>query len=131
MADTQDQVTEINVEEMKRRLLELRAQLEHDLAVKDGQIAEDGDTLDPNRGGVSNHVADDANDTFEQETMVTLRQTVERQLAHVNEALAGIENGTYGTCANCGKQINPARLEALPFSTLCIECQNLADKGRL
>lgn len=131
MADTQDQVTEINVEEMKRRLLELRAQLEHDVAVKDGQIAEDGDTLDPNRGGVSNHVADDANETFEQETMVTLRLTAERQLAHVNEALASIENGTYGTCANCGKQINPARLEALPFSTLCIDCQNLADRGRL
>ena len=131
MADTQDQVTEINVEEMKQRLLQLKAQLEHDAAVKDGQIAEDGDVLDPNRGGVSNHVADDANETFEQETMVTLRQTVERQLAHVNQALGLIEAGRYGICTNCGQQINPARLDALPFSTLCINCQSLADKGRL
>ncbi len=131
MADTQDQVTEIDIEEMKQRLLQLKAQLEHDAAVKDGQIAEDGDQLDPNRGGVSNHVADDANETFEQETMVTLRQTVERQLAHVNEALALMEAGRYGICTNCGQQINPARLDALPFSTLCINCQGLADKGKL
>jgi RNA polymerase-binding protein DksA len=131
MADQETEVTSIDVNEIKGRLLKLRAQLERDIAVKDHQVAEDGDDLDPERGGVSNHMADDANETAEQETMLTLRSTAERQLAHVNEALERIEDGSYGTCSNCGKPINPARLDALPFSTLCINCQNLADKGRI
>ncbi|HYO50251.1 MAG TPA: TraR/DksA C4-type zinc finger protein [Chloroflexia bacterium] len=131
MADQEIEVTSIDVNEIKGRLLKLRAQLERDIAIKDHQVAEDGDDLDPERGGVSNHMADDANETAEQETMLTLRGTAERQLAHVNEALERIEDGSYGTCSNCGKPINPARLDALPFSTLCINCQNLADKGRI
>jgi RNA polymerase-binding protein DksA len=131
MADQETEVTTIDVNEIKGRLLKLRAQLERDIAIKDHQVAEDGDDLDPERGGVSNHMADDANETAEQETMLTLRGTAERQLAHVNEALEHIEAGNYGTCSNCGKPINPARLDALPFSTLCIDCQNLADKGRI
>jgi RNA polymerase-binding protein DksA len=131
MADQETEVTSIDVNEIKGRLLKLRAQLERDIAIKDHQVAEDGDDLDPERGGVSNHMADDANETAEQETMLTLRSSAERQLAHVHEALERIEAGNYGTCSNCGKPINPARLDALPFSTLCINCQNLADKGRL
>ncbi|HYP40754.1 MAG TPA: TraR/DksA C4-type zinc finger protein [Chloroflexia bacterium] len=131
MADQEIEVTSIDINEIKGRLLKLRAQLERDIAIKDHQVAEDGDDLDPERGGVSNHMADDANETAEQETMLTLRSTAERQLAHVNEALERIDDGSYGTCSNCGKPINPARLDALPFSTLCITCQNLADKGRL
>ncbi|HEX9991151.1 MAG TPA: TraR/DksA C4-type zinc finger protein [Chloroflexia bacterium] len=131
MADQEIEVTSIDVNEIKGRLLKLRAQLERDIAIKDHQVAEDGDDLDPERGGVSNHMADDANETAEQETMLTLRSSAGRQLAHVNEALERIEDGSYGTCSNCGKPINPARLDALPFSTLCINCQNLADKGRI
>ena len=132
MADTQEEIQGIDIEEMKKRLIELRAQLEHDISVKEAQVAETGgDDLDPNRGGVSNHMADDANETADQATMLTLQHSAERQLDHVNEALARIADGKYGTCSNCGKKINPARLEASPFSTLCIDCQNLSDRGRL
>lgn len=131
MAKTQDEIKGIDIKHMKNRLLELRAHLEHDVAVKADQVAESGDDLVPERGGVSNHMADDANETVEQATMLTLQHSAERQLDHVNEALARIEEGKYGTCTNCGKKINPDRLEALPFSTLCIDCQNLSDKGRL
>jgi DnaK suppressor protein len=131
MADTNDEVTTINIDEIKQRLLQERRQLLHDLDVKEHQVAEDGDDLDPERGGVGNHMADDANQTFEQETMLTLERSVRRQLDHVNEALARIEAGAYGTCANCGKPINPARLEARPSSVLCINCQQLQDAGRL
>ncbi len=119
------------MDEIKQRLLDLRAQLQRDILIKEQQVAEDGDELDPERGGIGNHMADDANQTSEQETMLTLQHSAERELQQVNAALARIEAGTYGICANCGKQINPARLQARPFSTLCIDCQQLADRGRL
>src|SRR5437870_2091322 len=120
MADTDDEVMAIDIAQIKKRLLDERHQLLHDLDVKEHQVAEDGDDLDPERGGVGNHMADDANKTFEQETMLTLERSVMRQLDQVNQALARIEAGTYGICANCGKPINPARLEARPSSVLCI-----------
>src|SRR5436190_12857888 len=123
MADTNDEVMSIDTAAMKKRLLEERHQLLHDLDVKEHQVAEDGDDLDPERGGVGNHMADDANETFEQETMLTLERSVKRHLDQVDEALARIEAGTYGTCINCGKPIPPARLEARPSSLYCIDCQ--------
>ena len=126
-----DEVMAIDVAEIKKRLLRERAQLLHDIEVKAHQVAEDGDDLDPERGGVGNHMADDANQTFEQETMLTLERSVRRHLDQVNAALARIEAGTYGICANCGKPINPARLEARPSSVLCIDCQQKQDSGRL
>ena len=126
-----DEVIAIDVAEIKKRLLRERAQLLHDIDVKEHQVAEDGDDLDPERGGVGNHMADDANQTFEQETMLTLERSVRRHLDQVDEALSRIEAGTYGICANCGKPINPARLEARPSSVLCIECQQKQDAGRL
>jgi DnaK suppressor protein len=131
MAGSSDEVVAIDITEMKRRLLEERSQLLRDIDVKEHQVAEDGDDLDPERGGVGNHMADDANQTFEQETMLTLERSTRRQLDQVNEALARIEAGTYGICANCGKLINPARLEARPSSVLCIDCQQKQDAGRL
>jgi DnaK suppressor protein len=131
MAGTNEEVATVDIVEMKRRLLAEKAQLLHDIEIKEHQVAEDGDDLDPERGGVGNHMADDANQTFEQETMLTLQQNARRHLDQVNVALARIEEGTYGICANCGKPINPARLDARPSSIYCIDCQQLQDRGRL
>ena len=44
-------------------------------------------------------------------------------LAEIDAALKRIEEGTYGICTNCGKEIPVDRLEALPWATLCIDCQ--------
>ena len=44
-------------------------------------------------------------------------------------ALARIENGGYGTCVNCGAQIAPERLEAMPWATLCIDCKRKEERG--
>lgn len=131
MAEKSEEVAAIDTAEMRKKLLAERAQLLHDIEVKEHQVAEDGDDLDPERGGVGNHMADDANQTFEQETMLTLERSTRRHLDQVNEALARIEAGTYGICANCGNPIKPARLEARPSSLLCIDCQQKQDLGRL
>ena len=53
---------------------------------------------------------------------VALERAGERELAQINRALARIEAGEYGLCRECGQAIAEARLEALPFSDLCIAC---------
>jgi DnaK suppressor protein len=47
---------------------------------------------------------------------------VRAELADVERALARIADGSYGICANCGKRITVARLDARPTATLCIDC---------
>jgi DnaK suppressor protein len=69
-----------------------------------------------------------ATQVFEQQRDLALRDRAIQQLELVDAALARIEAGTFGTCTNCGKQIAPERLEALPWAALCIECQRTAGR---
>lgn len=131
LEEEQEEPVTIDLNTQRERLLAMEAQLEHDIAVKTEQIAESGDELVPERGGVTNHVSDDANETVEQEMMLSLQMTAERQLDRVRQAMTRLDEGTYGTCANCGRQITPARLDARPWAIYCIDCQQLDDHGRL
>lgn len=127
--DTEDKPLDLGV--IRQRLLRDKAQLEHDLAIKEEEASVQGDDLDPERGGVGNHMADEANDTTEQETTIALQNEAQQTLAQINAALARLDAGTYGICANCGKKIPQARLEARPFAIYDIACQQLADQGKL
>jgi len=73
--------------------------------------------------GYGNHMADDATEAFEQAKDLALRQNLERLLEQVEGALVRFEAGTYGLCEQCGKEIDPARLKALPYAILCLSCQ--------
>jgi len=68
--------------------------------------------------------ADAAATTAERTERLGLVETLKGQLDEVDKALERIEAGTYGQCAQCGKEIPPARLEARPESTLCIDCKS-------
>jgi RNA polymerase-binding protein DksA len=76
-----------------------------------------------------NHLADTATETYDRELDYSLEENAEHLLADIDAALQRIEEGTYGTCANCGTQIPEARLEALPWATTCIDCQRLRERG--
>ena len=73
--------------------------------------------------GYGNHMADDASEAFEQAKELALNQNAKQVLAQVTDALDRFEKGTYGTCQRCGTDIDPARLKALPYVTLCLHCQ--------
>jgi RNA polymerase-binding protein DksA len=70
-----------------------------------------------------NHPGDHATQTFERGKDMALNENIDGMLNRIDEALAKIEAGTFGTCDRCGKAIPPARLEALPYATLCVDCQ--------
>lgn len=73
--------------------------------------------------GYGNHMADDASEAFEQAKELALHRNAEQLLLKVNQALSRFDQGTYGTCELCGVDIDPARLQALPYATLCLRCQ--------
>ncbi len=72
---------------------------------------------------VDNHPADVATVTFDRELDDTLEENSAHVLSDIDAALKRIEDGTYGTCQSCGRQIPEERLEARPWATLCIDCQ--------
>jgi RNA polymerase-binding protein DksA len=74
-----------------------------------------------------NHLADTASVTYDRELDYTLEENSEHVLAEIDAALRRIDDGTYGTCTNCGTTIPPERLEARPWATLCIDCKRLRE----
>jgi RNA polymerase-binding protein DksA len=78
-----------------------------------------------------NHMADDATDVAEQAKTLALHTHLEGMLKEVDRAIGRIEKGTYGMCEKCGKPIGDARLQAMPWVTLCIEHAKISQTPRL
>ena len=76
-----------------------------------------------------NHPGDMATATLDREIDYTLEENSERLLSAIDGALERIEDGTFGTCRTCGRAIDPARLEALPYTTQCIDCKRKEERG--
>lgn len=66
---------------------------------------------------------EEATEAFELEKSLALEKRLKNTLAEVEQALKKYEAGTYGICDLCGQPIEPARLEALPQASLCLECK--------
>jgi DnaK suppressor protein len=71
----------------------------------------------------SGDVADAAFDSSGEEMASKLAELEAKELAQVERALRRLKAGTYGKCEACSTRIPVARLNALPYSTLCIKCQ--------
>ena len=68
-----------------------------------------------------NHLADSASETYARELDEGLEEDAQEQLREVEEALQRLESGDYGNCEVDGKAIPVERLEAVPWTTLCVE----------
>jgi DnaK suppressor protein len=67
--------------------------------------------------------ADQAFEAGSDEINSQLAELESRELAQIERALAKLRQGTYGVCEGCQKKIPIARLDALPFSITCVDCQ--------
>jgi DnaK suppressor protein len=68
-------------------------------------------------------MADQASGNNEVHIALRLRQTDAKILQAIEEALQRIDKGTYGVCRDCGNSIAPARLKAIPWTRVCIDCK--------
>ncbi len=82
-----------------------------------------------NTHGVGDTI-DAALDCEQDELDSQLAAVESRELAAIDAALARIRAGVYGSCEDCGKQIPTARLQAVPYATLCIKCQRFEERSR-
>ncbi len=108
----------------KERLLEEKRRIEKEL-----EESSNFNLNEPLRDSVhelssyDNHPADLGSETFEREKDLALKLNLDEIHQRVDEALKFIDQGKYGICEDCGREIDPERLEAVLYTTLCIECQ--------
>lgn len=111
-----------NVQVFKQRLLARERELNADIArfENEGREARSAEVEDPIDQVTSSEIKA-AN--FQEATLAA------QVLAQVRAALQRIEDGTYGTCIDCDRPIEPARLEAVPWTPYCRADQEKHDKG--
>lgn len=112
----------INVAELKKRLQEkerdlLAAMAEHEENARDSLEPEVRDHMDQVVSSAG------AEQQFRQASAAW------HMLEQVREALDRIQKGTYGICIDCGRRIEPQRLEAIPWTPYCSDDQNRHDRG--
>ena len=76
-------------------------------------------------------IADRAASSYTKEFLFHQSNSERQMLNMVEGALSRIREGTFGECISCGNDINPKRLEAVPWTRHCIACQEKLEKGEL
>ena len=91
-------------------------------------LAGDLSLLKELRAQTAGDVVDAALDSAQDEISSQLAEVESRELASIENALQRMRDGQYGLCEACATSIPMARLNALPYATLCIECQREAER---
>ncbi len=112
----------MDIEHFKHRLLEKQAELESEIARLGGEVRDAGEMEvgDP---------IDDATTSQGTSESIEEQALASQTLVQVQDALQRIEDGTYGECLGCGRQIEAARLEAIPWAQYCVEDQEKQERA--
>jgi RNA polymerase-binding protein DksA len=113
---------------LKKKLLAEREQLEKQLKDLEEQGLRTSQTDETGDVGFDEDYAGSGTVTFEREKDLSIHNNILDLLSKISAALEKIENGTYGICDNCKRSIMDARLKALPYATLCIDCKQKEEK---
>ncbi len=116
----------VDLEARRAELSALRGRL---LATAEGIIPDEEASGEINTAAGDQHLADHASDMLEREMDWTLEENAEHILSEIDDALARIDDGTYGRCAVCGEEIPAERLDAVPYATLCVKDRRLQERS--
>lgn len=111
----------------RERLLNLRARLRGEMSQMEDAA------LNKNRNDGSSlpiHMADLGTENFDQELTLSLMGSEKEVLGKIEVALERIGEGTYDRCEECGKKIPEPRLEAIPYTTHCVNCASQFERRR-
>jgi DnaK suppressor protein len=109
-------LSQAELEEIRQALLNKRRELTRYQATQLSEL----------RSPEKHHLADleeMASDTMDTDSLCEIMDIGSNTLEQIDAALEKLDDGTYGICESCDKPIPHARLEALPFAGLCVNCQ--------
>ncbi|MCY7347039.1 MAG: TraR/DksA C4-type zinc finger protein [Pyrinomonadaceae bacterium] len=114
-------MSQSNLNSTKEKLIAERETLSRKLSRNDLSV-DASETPDPVDLAVRN---------YSKNVMLAVSENESRQVVLINEALTRIADDEYGTCQNCEKEINPKRLDAVPWARYCLSCQELVEQNLL
>lgn len=127
-------LTKTELKTLQERLLEEKESIQNHFDINRESSEDEPDSLRESIGelsAVDNHPADLGTETFERARDLAVDEHQSNELDQINHALDQIEAGSYGKCEICGKPIPFERLEALPYTTLCVEDAAKVQEGDL
>ena len=114
----------------KERLVVLRARLRGDVnGMAEAALRKTRTEASGDLSSMPIHMADVGSDNYEQEFTLSLMEYDEDTLDKIEGALERIEDGTYGSCIECGGRIPKTRLNAIPYTPHCIKCATKLQAG--
>ena len=114
----------------RERLLSLRVRLRGDVNnMANATLKKSRSDANGDLSSMPIHMADIGSDNFEQEFTLSLMESDEDLLGRIEVSLERLEDGTYGRCEECDVRIPKARLNAIPYATLCIKCASELEQG--
>ena len=114
----------------KERLIALRARLRGDVtAMADSALRKNHASSGGDASSMPIHMAELGSDNFEQEFTLSLMETEEGTLGAIETALKRVEEAVFGKCSECGGVISKTRLNAIPYTPLCIKCAEAQERS--
>lgn len=113
-------------------LQDARQQLEqmlHELDAATATLENEGAGESSELSHFDQHPADTASELSDNDREIALLEAADDQRAQIRSALARMDDGTYGTCVDCGQPISDTRLSVRPEAARCVECQAKAERA--
>jgi DnaK suppressor protein len=115
---------------IKQKLLSLQEQILSEVnAMQKGALSQSLKEKSGDLSGYAIHLADSASDSYDRDLTLTLASREQNVLNDINAALEKIESGEYGCCEQCAHLIDEARLDAVPYARLCLQCKEHQEKN--
>ena len=123
-------MTKSELENYRERLLRLGNRIKGDVSsLASEALRKAGGAASGNLSNTPMHLADLSADNFDQEVVIGLLENEEQTLEEIAAALERVRQGTYGECEECHKPISKERLNAIPYTRLCVNCARQAENG--
>ena len=113
------------IEQVKQKMLTDKKKIEEDLADFTIDTIKGSKTIFPDYG---DHSGENASEVASFDNDVAVKNTLEKILRDIKSSLKRIEEGEYGICKYCGKEIGQGRLKVRPTSSACVECKSKFSK---
>jgi DnaK suppressor protein len=113
----------VDVQEARQQLEQMLRELDTATTTLEHEGAGDSSEL----SHVDQHPGDNATDLVDQDRENALLEAADDQRTQIRAALQRLDDGSYGTCVDCGTQISEARLAVRPEAARCVECQSKAE----
>lgn len=119
------------LEKYRQILTQERERLSGDIShLKDDHLQKSQKDMTGELSGYSIHIADMSGDDYDRGVALGIFTQEQEILYLIEEAIKRIDDGIFGVCEVCEKVISAKRLEAVPYATLCIQCQSEQEKKK-